>query len=97
MKLTQTQLSFFRDLDVSEAVKHGEGRVQFTFTHKGREVDVRPYSSGGGDIIVRLDTSREGRLLVDLDLSLFDIPETKNLSGPAMLKLLRDEVEEQPK
>ena len=92
MRLTQEQFDFFKDLDVPEAVKHGEGRVQFTFTHKDRAVDVRPYSSGEGDIIVRPGTSEEGRLLVDRNLSLFDMEGTENMSGPALLQLVHEAV-----
>lgn len=88
MKLTQEQFDFFKDLDVSEAVKHGEGRVHFTFTHKDREVDVRPYSTWEGDIIVRPGTSEEDRLLVDRNLSLLNIEGTENMDGRALLNTL---------
>jgi hypothetical protein len=92
MELTQEQFDFFKDLDFAAAVKHGEGRVQFTFTHKDRGVTVRPRSSGKGDIVVRLGTSEEDRLLVDLNLSLWAIEGTENMDGRALLNVLYDAV-----
>lgn len=40
MELTKAQLDFFADLDLDSAIKAGEGKVHFTFTHKGHVVEV---------------------------------------------------------
>lgn len=96
MKLTNEQYEFFKDLDVSEAVKHGEGRVLFTFPHRGRVVEVNPCSLWNSDILVRHEIAEDDSIRIDRSLSLFDIPETENLSGPALLKLLYDAVHSRP-
>lgn len=40
MELTKAQLDFFADLDLDSTIKAGEGKVHFTFTHKGHAVEV---------------------------------------------------------
>ena len=96
MKLTQEQFDFFKDLNVSEAVKYSEGQVQFTFPHRGRRVEVQPYSLGGADILVRNESVGSGSTQIDRSLSLFDIPGTKNVSGPVLLMRLHKAVHSRP-
>lgn len=96
MELTQEQFDFFKDLDVEEAMTHGEGKVQFTFPHKGRIVEVHPYSVVAGDIIVRSGHETEDQAPANSSLSLVDIPGTANMSGPALLKWLHEAVHSRP-
>lgn len=92
IKLTNEQYEFFKDLDVSEAVKHSDGRIHFAFPYKGRMVEVQPYRRGDADILVHPEKETEYRISIDQSLSLFDIPETENVSGPALLERLREAV-----
>ena len=92
MKLTREQYDFFKGLDVSEAIKQGEGKVQFTFPHKDHVVDVMAYSSSAGDIVVSRRSANSDHPVANPTLSLFDIPGTANMSGPALLRKLHEVV-----
>lgn len=96
MNLTQEQFNFFKDLDVSEAVAHGEGKVSFTFSHKGHMVKVQPYDLEDADILVHGKGVEGGRPLIDQSLSLLGVPGTKNMSGPALLQLVHEAVHSRP-
>lgn len=92
MRLTNEQYEFFKDLDVEEAIQHGEGLVQFSFRHKGRAVTIMPYSVGEADIIVRPPRAAPDSNSIDRTLSLQDIPGTQNMSGPALIQLIHTAV-----
>lgn len=96
MKLTQEQYDFFKGLDVSEAIKHGEGKVQFTFPHKDHIVEVMVYASVEGDIVVHNPPAGNDRPVDNPTLSMFNIPGTVNLSGPALLRKLYEAVQVPP-
>lgn len=97
MNITDEQYEFFKDLDVSEAVKHSDGRIHFAFPYKGRMVEVQPYRRGDADIVVHAKKEAEYQIPIDQSLSLFDIPETENVSGPALLTMLHEAVHKHPK
>lgn len=96
MKLTQEQLDFFKDLDIPEVVKHGEGKVQFTLHYNGRAVEVQPCILGEAAILVLTESAEATSIQIDQSLSLFNIEGTENLSGPALLKLLHEALHNPP-
>lgn len=92
MKLTNEQYEFFKDLNLSQAIEHGEGLVRFTFPHNDRIVEVQPHSLGEADILVHEAGAGDDSTRIDRALSLFDIPDTSNMSGPTLLKQLHNVV-----
>lgn len=96
MNLTNEQYNFFKDLDVSEAVKHSVGKIHFTFPYNGRVVEVQTYRRWNADILVHSEQETGGEILVDRSLSLFDIPESENISGQELLKQLYEVVHNRP-
>lgn len=88
MELTKAQREFFQDLDVEAAIKAGEGKLHFEFPHKGHDVFVETYSMSAADLTVRRRIPEGGYLIVDRELSLLNIPDSQNVSGPALLRQL---------
>lgn len=91
MELTKTQQNFFADLDLDNALEAGGGKVHFDFTHKDHTISVEAYCSCDADIIVR----RKARAGVvhepDTRLSMFNIPDTTNVSAQQVLRMVYEE------
>lgn len=86
MELTKAQRNFFADLDLDKALAAGEGKVHFEFTHNGCVVEVAVFCSCDADIIVKPKDSAGNAACSDTNLSLLNIPDTTNVSGPEVLR-----------
>ena len=91
MELTKEQRDFFADLDLDKAVSAGGGKVHFDFPHKDHTITVEAYSTCDADIIVRRKAEDDVVLPPDKRLSLFNIPDTTNVSGPEVLRMVHEE------
>lgn len=88
MELTKAQRDFFVDLDLDSAIKAGEGKVNFDFTHKGRVVEVAVYGACEADITVQHKPGEGRGTYPDPSLTLLNIPGTENVPGPAVLRMV---------
>ena len=86
MELTKAQQNFLADLNLDAALAAGAGKVHFEFTHKNHIVTVEAYCSCDADIIVRRKDGAGVVSAPDGYLSLFDIPNTTNVSAEKVLR-----------
>lgn len=91
MELTKEQRNFFADLDLDKAIAAGEGKLHFQFTHKDHVVFVEVYSMSEADITVWRKVPEGEDLISDRELSLFSIPNSRNVSGPEVLRRVHAE------
>lgn len=91
MELTKEQRNFFTDLDLDKAIAAGEGKVHFEFNHKGCVVEVAVFCSCDADIIVKPKDSAGNASCPDKSLCLLNIPDTTNVSGPEVLRMVHAE------
>lgn len=91
MDLTKTQRNFFADLDLNKAIAAGEGKVNITFTHKASTITVEAHSTCDADIIVRRAAKVGVASYPDTRLSLFNIPNTMNVSAEKVLRMVYEE------
>ena len=91
MELTKAQKNFFADLDLDKALADGEGKVHFYFTHKDHIIAVEAYCSCDADIIVRHKDKAGVVSAPDKRLSMFNIPDTTNVSAEKVLRMLYEE------
>ena len=91
MKLTKEQRNFFADLELDKVIAAGEGKVHFDFTHKGCVVEVAVFCSCDADIIVKPKDSAGNVQCPDTHLCLLNIPDTTNVSGPEVLRMVHAE------
>lgn len=91
MELTKTQRNFFADLDLNKAIAAGEGKVHFAFTHKAHTVTVEAHSTCDADIIVRRAANAGVVSGPDKRLSMFNIPDTTNVSAEKVLRMVYEE------
>lgn len=91
MELTKTQRNFFADLDLDAALAAGEGKVHFDFTHKDHIIVVEAYCSCDADIIVRHKDKAGFVHEPDGHLSVFNIPDTTNVSAEKVLRMVYEE------
>lgn len=88
MELTKTQRNFFSDLDLDKALAAGEGKVHFDFTHNDYTIAVEAYYSCDADIIVRCKAKGGVVHEPDKHLSMFNIPDTTNVSAEKVLRMV---------
>lgn len=88
MKLTKAQRDFFKDIDLPAALAAGEGKVHFAFPHKGCIVEVSVFYECSADITVQRKPGDGWASYTDTDLTLLNIPDTSNVSGPAVLRMV---------
>lgn len=91
MELTKEQRNFFADLDLDKAIAAGEGKVHFDFHHKGCVVEVAVFCSCAADIIVKPKGTAGNTSCPDTNLCLLNIPNTTNVSGPEVLRMVHAE------
>ena len=91
MKLTKEQRNFFADLDLDKALAAGEGKVHFNFNHKGCVVEVAVFCSCDADIIVKPKNTAGNTSCPNTNLCLLNIPDTTNVSGPEVLRMVHAE------
>lgn len=92
MELTKERRNFFADLDLDAALAAGEGKVHFEFPHKGHTIAVEAYCSCDADIIVRRKARNGVAHEPDKHLSMYNIPNTTNVSGREVLRMVHAEV-----
>lgn len=88
MELTKAQQNFFADLDLAKALEASKGKVHFGFTHKGCGIEVEAYCSCDADIIVRRKDRAGVVSAPDKRLSIFNIPDTMNVSAEHVLRMV---------
>lgn len=91
MELTNARRNFFADLDLDKALAAGCGKVHFDFTHKGHTISVEAYCSCDADIIVRRKAKDGVVHTPDKSLSMFNIPDTTNVSAQKVLRMVYEE------
>lgn len=91
MELTKAQRNFFADLDLDKAIAAGEGKVHFEFNHKGCVVEVAVFCSCDADIIVKPKDDAGNVSCPATNLCLLNIPDTTNVSGPEVLRMVHAE------
>jgi hypothetical protein len=91
MELTKDRRNFFADLDLDKALAAGGGKVHFDFPHKGHAIAVEAYSSCDADIIVRRKAKDGVVHEPDKRLSMFNIPDTTNVSAQKVLRMVYEE------
>lgn len=87
MEMTKVQRNFFADLDLDWAIKAGEGKVHFDFTHKDYIISVEAYCSCDADIIVRHKDKSGVVSAPNKRLSMYNIPDTTNVSAEKVLRM----------
>ena len=91
MELTKAQRNFFAALDLDAALAAGKEKVHFDFTHKDHTISVEAYSTCDADIIVRRKAKAGVAAAPDKLLSLFNIPDTTNVSAEKVLRMVHAE------
>lgn len=88
MELTKEQRDFFAELDFDKALAAGDGKVHFDFTHKNHNITVEAYCSCDADIVVRRKAKGGVVTGPDNSLSMFNIPDTTNVSAEKVLRMV---------